>query len=68
MKRLALCVALALGACSQSHDEDAGEPLDGNLPGDAGAHVDPVQFCTTRETYACARDLAAGRRQIDRAR
>lgn len=30
-------------------------------PGTGGGSVNAVQFCTDKETYACARDLAAGR-------
>lgn len=33
----------------------------GNCSGSAATPVNPTQFCTDKNTYVCARDLAAGR-------
>jgi len=49
-----LVVGLALGGPTPGYV--------GNCdPGAGNSSVDRVQFCTDKETYACARDLAAGR-------
>lgn len=55
LRALALVVvALALGGPTPGYVGNCS-------PGSGTSTVDRVQFCTDKETYQCARDLAAGR-------